>query len=116
MSIAVASVPIKVVQNSSQSIQSAEFNTPPISVYVSIVRMEDRYIWVSTKARNSTIVNKYPFYTSAGAFSSTKGDYHFADQVTVGKLSYLYECLVGPNATMGYGTSITSLSIWTFVL
>ena len=95
--ITVNSISIKVVQNSSSSSsQSVQLNTPPVNTYISIDQLEDPYIWVNTKARISLIINKYPYYSSQFA------DYHFDDNVSVGKLNYLYDCLVGANASMGY--------------
>lgn len=101
--ITVSSIPIRVVQKdpSNQNNQSVEFNTPVRNVYVSIERLEDPYIWVNTKMRNSSVIYKYPYYTSASAITnSTTGDYHFADRVSNKTLNYLWECLLGPNVTV----------------
>ena len=96
--INIPSVSVKVVQNSSTAGQSVTFNTPPQSAYVSIEGLEDPYIWVNTKERNTSIIYKYPYYdTYMGNL-----EYHFADNVSAGRLDYLYECLVGANSTMGY--------------
>lgn len=100
--ITVSGVPIKVVQNdsSNQTIQSVQFNTPVRNVYVSIEKLEDPYIWVNTKERNSSVIYRYPYFTSSGAIvNSPTGDYHFADKVSNHTLNYLWECLDGPNAT-----------------
>lgn len=88
--ITVTSVPIKVVQNN----QSVQFNTPVRNVYVSIVGLEDPYIWVNSKERTSSVIYNYPFY------SSQFNDYHFADNVSSSKLDYLWECFNGPNVTV----------------
>ena len=94
--ITVKSVAIKVVQNSTTSGQSVQFNTPAVNVYIPIDQLEDPYIWVNTKARLSLVITKYPYY------SSQFSDYHFDDNVSAGKLNYLYDCLVGANTSMGY--------------
>lgn len=93
--INVPSVNVTVIQNSNQSYQNVTFKTPPQNVYVSIEKLEDAYIWTNTKARQSNIIWRYPYYTE-------DGNYHFADDVSAARLSYLYECLVGANSTMGY--------------
>ncbi len=101
--IKVPSIPIKIIHNSSDTSQSVEVNTPTMNVYISIDKMEDPYIWVKSKARISSVINKYPYYTSGSVFNSTVSDYHFADKVSNGSLNYLWDCLVGPNsAQMGY--------------
>ena len=100
--ITVNSIPIKVVQRdpSDRNNQSVEFNTPVRNVYVSIEGLDDPYIWVNTKERNSSVIYKYPYYTSAGAIvNGSTGDYHFADRVSNKTLNYLWECFQGPNAT-----------------
>lgn len=104
--ISVNSVPVKVVQRdaSGQNNQTVQFNTPVKNVRVSIEQLEDPWIWVMTKERNSSVIYKYPFYTSSSAISgATTGDYHFADRVTSGNLSYLWQCFEGQNVSvMGY--------------
>jgi hypothetical protein len=108
--ISVNSVPVKVVQRdaSQQNNQTVQFNTPVKNVRVSIEQLEDPWIWVMTKERNSSVIYKYPFYTSASSISGAiTGDYHFADRKSVvgtqGRLNYLWECFTGPNDTvMGY--------------
>ena len=104
--ITVNSVPVKVVQKdaSGKNNQTVQFNTPVKNVYVSIEKMEDPWIWVMTKERNSSVIYRYPYYTSSGAISgATSPDYHFADNVSSGRLNYLWECFLGPNVTvMGY--------------
>jgi hypothetical protein len=88
--IKVKSIPIKVV-----------FDTPVRDVYVSIEQLEDPWIWVMTKHRNSSVIYRYPYYTSSGAISDgTGGDYHFADNVAPGRLNYLWECFLGANVTV----------------
>jgi hypothetical protein len=104
--ISVNSVPVKVVQKdaSGQNNQTVQFNTPVKNIYVSIEQLEDPWIWVMSKERNSSVIYRYPYYTSASSISgATTGDYHFADRVTSGRLNYLWECFSGPNITvMGY--------------
>lgn len=87
--ITVSSVPIVVVQNN----QSVRLNTPSRNVYVPIEKLEDPYVWVNTKERNSSVIYQYPYYTSQF------NDYHFYDNVSPGKLNYLWECLNGVNAS-----------------
>lgn len=96
--ITVPAVPISVVQNGANG-QNVTFSLPSQNVYVSIQGLEDPYIWVNTKERNSSVIYAYPYYTSGGLFSSSTDDYHFADKVSAGKLEYLYECLIGQNVT-----------------
>ncbi|MCE5214741.1 MAG: hypothetical protein LLF83_08500 [Methanobacterium sp.] len=100
--ITVSSVPIKVVQKdpSGRNNQTIEFNTPIRNVYVSIEKLEDPWIWVMTKERNSSVIYKYPYYTSGSVYNSTTGDYHFADRVSNKTLNYLWECFNGPNITV----------------
>lgn len=101
--ITVNSVPVKVVQRDAtgQNNQSVQFNTPVKNVYVSIEKLEDPWIWVMTKERNSSVIYRYPYYTSSGAISgATSPDYHFADNVSSGRLNYLWECFNGPNVTL----------------
>lgn len=101
--LTVSSVPIKVVQKdpSQKNNQTVEFNTPVRNVYVSIEKLEDPWIWVMTKERNSSVIYRYPYYTSSGAIiNSTTGDYHFADRVSNKTLNYLWECFNGPNVTV----------------
>lgn len=104
--ITVNSVPIKIVQRdaSQNNNQTVEFNTPVKDVYISIEQLEDPWIWVMTKHRNSSVIYRYPYYTSSGAIADgTGGDYHFADNVAPGRLNYLWECFSGVNVTvMGY--------------
>ena len=104
--ITVNSVPVKVVQRdvTGKNNQTVQFNTPVKNVYVSVEKLEDPWIWVMTKERNSSVIYRYPYYTSSGAISgATNPDYHFADNVSAGRLNYLWECFNGPNATaMGF--------------
>lgn len=101
--ITVSSVPVRVVQTdaSGKNNQSVQFSTPVRNVYVSIEKLEDPWIWVMTKERNSSVIYRYPYYTSSGAISgATNPDYHFADNVSSGRLNYLWECFNGPNVTV----------------
>lgn len=99
--ITLTSVPVVISQNSTTNNQSFNFNTPPINVYISIEQLEDPYIWVNTYARNSSVINKYPFYTqSSNLVGGSPNDiYHFADNVAAGKLSHLNDSLIGVNTT-----------------
>jgi hypothetical protein len=100
--ITIKSLPIKVVQRdpSNRNNQTAEFNTPVRNVYVSIEKLEDPWIWVNTRERNSSVIYKYPYSTSASVFNGTQTDYHFADRVSNKTLNYLWECFNGPNVTV----------------
>ena len=96
-------MPVKVVQKdaSGKNNQTVQFNTPVKNVYVSIEKLEDPWIWVMTKERNSSIIYRYPYYTSSGAISgATNPDYHFHDQASANKTNYLWECFNGPNVTV----------------
>jgi hypothetical protein len=89
--ITVSSVPIMVTQNN----QVSQLSTPAQNVYVSIEGLEDPYIWVNTKARNTSIIFAYPKY------SPLSNDYHLHDNVdSSGNLHYLQELLTGTNSTM----------------
>jgi len=64
-------------------------------MYVTLEGLEDPYIWINTKARNSSVIYKYPYY------SPTFNDYHLRDNIdNTGNLSYLKECLIGANTTV----------------
>ncbi len=85
-------IPIMVIQKD----QNFTGYTPKdIVVYVSIIGLEDPYIWVNTKDRRSTIIDKYPFYTS---FDS---EYHFDDSFNNTGLFKMWDCLNGTNNTSG---------------
>jgi hypothetical protein len=100
--ITLSSVPVKIIQNSTTQNQSFEFNTPPMNVYISVERLEDPYIWVNTLGRNSSVIFRYPYYTSSfiGGNASTK--YRMGEQASSGKLQFLNQSLVGPN-TVAFG-------------
>lgn len=99
--VSVPSKQIMVVQSSNKSYQNVTFTIPAQNVYVNIEYLEDPYIWVNTKARNSTIIAKYPYYRPAQA--GFPEDYRFAENVSAGRLDFLYACLSGPNSTQfGY--------------
>jgi hypothetical protein len=102
--ITLTSVPVTILQNSTTNNQSFVFNTPPMNVYISIERLEDPYIWVNTYGRNSSVIYRYPYYTQSSSIlgGNASNVYHFADQVSIGKLNYLNESLVGANSTFGY--------------
>ena len=93
--INVNKINITVVQNGSQNVT---FNTPARNVYVSIINLEDPYIWVNTHERNSSVIYSYPYYTNGN--SSGASDYHFADNQSSGRLDYLWQCFNGPNASL----------------
>ncbi len=102
--ITLASVPVTILQNSTTNNQSFVFSTPPMNVYISIERLEDPYIWVNTYGRNSSVIYRYPYYTQSSSIlgGNASNVYHFADQVSIGKLNYLNESLVGANSSFGY--------------
>jgi hypothetical protein len=78
-------IPVKVVQHD----QVFQGSTPPINVYVSIEGLEDPYIWMNTKQRSTSVIYKYPYY------STYVGDYHFHDIQEPTKLHYLWESMNG---------------------
>ena len=85
--ITLTSVPVTILQNSTNNNQSFVFNTPPINVYVSIAQLEDPYIWVNTYAHNSSLIYPDPYYTPSSSFIGTINNatiYHIGDQVTTG--------------------------------
>jgi hypothetical protein len=84
-------IPIKIVQKD----QVFEGTLPPTSSYVSIEGMEDPYIWVNSKFRQSNVFYKYPYYRDYG------NEYFFADTVDVDnhRLNFLWDCLNGTNNT-----------------
>lgn len=88
-------IPIKIVQNNSD--QAYQFKTPEISTYVTLVGIEDPYIWIKTKHRFSNVIYNYPYYT----YSDVYGPNWSFDAVVGGdnKLHYLWECLNGTNNT-----------------
>jgi hypothetical protein len=102
--ITLTSVPVIINQSSKTNTQSMTFNTPPINVYISIERLEDPYIWVNSKGRNSSVIFKYPYSTSSlSILNGTNNDLHFADSKSAGKLDFLWEELVGSNqSTFGF--------------
>jgi len=91
--ITVSSVPITVVQNG----QNVTINTPVESAYVSIIGLEDPYVWVNTKERNSSVIYAYPFYTNT--YNTGIADYHFQDDPGNGSLPNLWTCLQGSSAS-----------------
>jgi hypothetical protein len=85
-------IPITVVQND----QNFTGYTPKdISVYVSIIGLEDPYIWVKSKDRRSTTIDKYAYYTSYN------GEFHFDDSWNNTGLFKMWDCLNGTNNTSG---------------
>jgi hypothetical protein len=106
--ITITAVPVRIIQNSTTNNQSFDFNTPPMNVYVSIEKLEDPYIWVNTYGRNSSVIFKDPYYTPPNSIigGNASNSYHFADQVSAGKLQFLNQTLAGPNSTViGYNTT-----------
>jgi hypothetical protein len=95
--ITLTSIPVTIQQTSTTNNQSFVFNTPPLNVYVSIVGLEDPYIWVNTFAHNSSLIYPYPDYTSSNSIigGSNSSIYHMGDHVSAGKLDYLNTALVG---------------------
>ncbi len=91
--ITVSSVPITVVQNG----QNVTINTPVESAYVSILGLEDPYIWVNTKERNSSVIYAYPYYTNT--YNTGIADYHFQDNPGNGSLPNLWTCLQGSSSS-----------------
>ncbi|UTB32830.1 MAG: hypothetical protein NKF70_00670 [Methanobacterium sp. ERen5] len=87
--VSVKGVPIQVNQTN----QSYTGTTAPITVYVSIEGLEDPYIWLNSKERTTSVIYKYPYYTTyAGA------NYHFADAgVKQNQLFYLWDAMNGTN-------------------
>ncbi len=87
----VTGVPVVVSQNN----QMSQFTTPSQNVYVSIEGLEDPYIWVYTKARNTSVIYHYPQYDAVNK------NYRLNVTVdTTGNLSYLKECLIGQNVSV----------------
>lgn len=83
-----AGIPIKVVQRG----QSFEGKTPQIKAYVSIEGLEDPYIWVNTKYRQSNVIYKYPYYATNGTYY----DYRLNESVDDDDhLQHLWYCLNG---------------------
>ena len=83
-------IPITVVQND----QNFTGYTPKdITVYVSITGLEDPYIWVNTNDRRSTVIDKYPYYTSYN------NEFHFDDSWNSTGLFKMWDCLNGTNNT-----------------
>ncbi|MGZ7046975.1 MAG: hypothetical protein ACXVHP_01675, partial [Methanobacterium sp.] len=80
-------IPLKIVQND----QVYEGKLPPISSYVSVEGMEDPYIWVNSRFRQSNIIYKYPYYRDYGNV------YFFDDTVDEDnhRLYFLWDCLNG---------------------
>jgi hypothetical protein len=103
--ITIASVPVVINQTGTSNTQSFTFNTPPMNVYISIAKLEDPYIWINTYARNSSVIMPYPYYTQSSNIigGSPSNYYHFGENASTGKLSYLTEELVGSNETAGFG-------------
>lgn len=81
-------IPVKVVQRG----QSFEGKTPEIKAYVSIEGLEDPYIWINTRHRQSNVIYKYPYYATNGTYY----DYRLNETVDdEDHLQYLWYCLYG---------------------
>ncbi|HOQ19741.1 MAG: hypothetical protein RBT32_03245 [Methanothermobacter sp.] len=81
-------IPVKVVQEG----QSFNGKTPEIRAYVSIEGLEDPYIWINTKHRQSNVIYKYPYYATNGTYF----DYRLNESVDDnGHLQHLWYCLNG---------------------
>ncbi|MBU4608495.1 MAG: hypothetical protein KUA33_05325, partial [Methanobacterium sp.] len=89
-------IPIKVVQKD----QVYEGVTPPITSYVSISGLEDPYIWVNSKERNSNVIFKSPYYEDS---PYTGKDFHMDDVVDNpnARLYELWNYLNGTNNPSG---------------
>lgn len=97
--IIIPSMPVTVVQNSSQNYQNMTLTIPQQIVYVSIKGLEDPSIWVNTKARTSSLIYEYPYYDA----SNTNDRYEFDVHVSSGKLDNLWACMEGANSSaLGY--------------
>lgn len=81
-------IPIRIVQKE----QVYEFRLPPTSAYVSIEGIEDPYIWINTKFRQSNVIYKYPYYATNGSYR----DYRMNESVdSDSHLQNLWYCLNG---------------------
>ena len=87
--VTVPSVPVTVTQNG----QSLSFSTPAQNIYISLLQLEDPYVWVNTKARTSSLIYQYPYY------DPSSNNYYFAKNASSGRLDYLWECMDGQNST-----------------
>lgn len=87
--VTVPSVPVTVTQNG----QSLSFSTPAQNIYISILQLEDPYVWVNTKARTSSLIYQYPYY------NPKTNNYYFDVNASSGRLDYLFECLDGQNSS-----------------
>lgn len=86
----VKGIPITVNQTN----QSYSGMTAPIKVYVSIEGLEDPYIWLNSKERTTSVIYKYPYYTTYGGVAN----YHLSDaSVTSDKIYYLWDAMNGTN-------------------
>lgn len=87
-------IPIRVEQSNQQKFEGY---TPVIKVYISIEGLEDPYIWLNTKNRISTVIYKYPYYTSFDT------NYHFHEGLYPdGKsLKYIWDCMNGTGNPSG---------------
>ncbi|AEG18071.1 hypothetical protein [Methanobacterium paludis] len=87
--VTVPSVPVTVTQNG----QSLSFSTPTQNIYISLLQLEDPYVWVNTKARTSSLIYQYPYY------NPNTNNYYFDVNASSGRLDYLWECLDGQNSS-----------------
>ena len=87
--VTVPSVPVTVTQNG----QSLSFSTPAQNIYISLLQLEDPYVWVNTKARTSSLIYQYPYYDASSK------NYYFDVNASSGRLDYLWECLDGENSS-----------------
>jgi hypothetical protein len=83
-------IPIKIVQKG----QVYQGYTPVISTYVSLEGLEDPYIWVNTKFRQSNVIYKYSYYTNIPGVGP---EYYFQQNVdtSTNRLYQLWNCLNG---------------------
>ena len=87
--VTVPSVPVNVTQNG----QSIRFSTPAQNIYISLLQLEDPYVWVNTKARTSSLIYQYPYYDPSSS------NYYFDKNASSERLDYLWECMDGQNSS-----------------
>lgn len=90
------SIPIRVEQKG----QVFTGKTPEIVTYVSFEGLEDPYIWVNTKARQSDVISKYSYATYSDIYGYT---YFFDEEVNEdeNKINFLWDCLNGTRGISG---------------
>jgi hypothetical protein len=113
--ITLTPVPVTIQQNSTTNNQSYVFNTPALNVYISIIGLEDPYIWVNTYAHNNSAIYPYPYYKAPNNIigGSNSSIYHMGDQVSAGKLNHLNETFY-INQTLVGGINQTTIMSYYF--